>query len=50
LHTFLLPAFSILFARQERIANAKPRKAPKEEKDTKEKDPEEKNGKEEAIA
>ena len=50
LHTFLFPAFSILFARQERIANAKPRKAPKEEKDTKEKDPEEKNGKEEAIA
>ena len=50
LHTFLFPAFSILFARQEHIANAKPRKAPKEEKDTKEKDPEEKNAKEEAIA
>ena len=38
------------FAHQERIANTKPRKAPKEEKETKEKDPEEMNGKEKAIA
>ena len=35
------------FLPQERIANAKPRKAPKDEKETKEKDVEEKDVKEE---
>lgn len=38
------------FMPQERIANAKPRKAPKDEKETKEKDVEEKDVKEEKHA
>lgn len=38
------------FMPQERIANAKPRKAPKDEKETKEKEVEEKDVKEEKHA